>query len=80
MELEAGRVQMRDLLDARDDLTDAENALTRALVSHRKNWLRLLVDMEMLPAEPDSLWSSALEVGPAAPPQAPKQNEGAERP
>ena len=80
MELEAGRVQMRDLLDARDDLTDAENALTRALVSHRKNWLRLLVDMEMLPAEPDSLWSSALEVGPAAPPQAPNQNEGAERP
>ena len=65
LELDAGRLQMRDLLEARDDLTDAENDLTQALVDHRKSWLRLLIDLEMLPAEPDSLWSSALEVGPA---------------
>jgi outer membrane protein TolC len=59
---QAGRVNMRDVLDARDDLTLAENAVTQALVAHRLNWLRLLFDLERLPTEPDTLWSPALEL------------------
>ncbi len=63
--LEAGRVNMRDLLEARDSLINAENSLTQALVNHRLTWLRLLFDMEALPVEPDSLWSPALELAEA---------------
>jgi len=60
--LQAGRANMRDVLDARDDQTQAENAVTQALVAHRLSWLRLLLDLEQLPTEPDTLWSPALEL------------------
>mgnify|MGYP000863000529 CR=1 FL=1 len=64
---QAGRVNMRDVLDARDDLTQAENAVTQALVAHRLSWLRLLLDREQLPTQPDTLWSPALELAAGAP-------------
>jgi len=63
--LEAGRVEMRDVLDARDSLTEARNALTRALVTHRLSWLRLQYDLERLSTDPETLWSEALELSDA---------------
>ena len=66
MLFQAGRVNMRDVLEARDSLTNAENALTRALITHRLAWLTLLFHLERLPAEPETLWSPALTVSQAA--------------
>ena len=62
---QAGRVAIREVLDARDSLIEAQNALTQSLVTHRLSWLRLLADLEMLDAEPETLWSPALQL-PAA--------------
>jgi outer membrane protein TolC len=61
---QAGRVDIREVLDARDALISAENALTVALVEHRMNWLQLMYQLEQLPTEPDTLWSPALAVQP----------------
>ena len=46
--LQAGRAQMRDLLDAQDSLLTARNALTSALVSFRLAQLELQRDMGVL--------------------------------
>lgn len=62
---QAGRVNIREVLDARDALISAENALTVALVEHRMTWLRLMYNLEQLPTEPDTLWSPALGLQPA---------------
>jgi outer membrane protein TolC len=59
---EAGRVNIREVLDARDSLIIARNAVTLALVNHRLSWLRLLYQLEQLPTEPGSLWSPALDI------------------
>ena len=59
---QAGRVAVRDVLDARNSLIQAKNSLTQALVSHRLSWLRLQYDLERLPTEPETLWSPALEL------------------
>jgi len=66
---EAGRINIRDLLDARDDLINARNDYTSAIVDYRMSWLRLLYQLEQLPTEPDTLWSPALASGtpPATP-------------
>jgi outer membrane protein TolC len=61
---QAGRVNIREVLDARDSLINAENAATVALVEHRMNWLRLMFQLEQLPTEPDTLWSPALALQP----------------
>ncbi len=58
---EAGRIDIRELLDARDALVVARNALTVALVDHRINWLKLLYQLEDLPVDPVTLWSPGLE-------------------
>jgi len=62
---QAGRVDIREVLDARDALISAENAMTVALVGHRMTWLRLMYQLEQLPTEPDTLWSPALSLQPA---------------
>lgn len=66
---DAGRINIRDLLDARNDLISARNQYTAAIVDYRMNWLRLLYQLEQLPADPDTLWSPALATGnpPATP-------------
>ena len=46
--IEAGRAQMRDLLEAQEALVGARNALTAALVNHRVAMLELWRDMEVL--------------------------------
>ena len=66
LELQAGRAQMRDLLDAREDLLSARNALTAAMVDYRLAELALQRDLGVLQVDADGLWQefSAKEVTP----------------
>jgi outer membrane protein TolC len=59
---EGGRVDIRELLDAQDDLSSARNSLTKSLVNHRISWLKLLYQLGQLPINPGNLWSEQLEV------------------
>jgi len=54
--LEAGRAQMRDLLEAQDDLLAAQNLLTAAAVSYRIAELELQSDMGVLEIDERGLW------------------------
>ncbi len=54
--LEAGRVQIRDLLEAEDALLGAQNALTAAIVGYRVSELRLQRDMGVLEVNDKGLW------------------------
>ncbi len=54
--LEAGRVQMRDFLDAQDALVSAQNALTSALVAYRLGELNLQRDLGVLKVDEKGLW------------------------
>jgi len=63
MEFDFGRINIREQLDAREDLINARNQYTAAVVGYRMNWLRLLYQLEQLPTEPDTLWSPALAAG-----------------
>ncbi len=58
---QAGRVDMRRVLDARDALITAKNSATNALVTRRLSWLRFLYQIGKLPVEADTLWSQALD-------------------
>jgi outer membrane protein TolC len=60
---DAGRVNIRELLDAREALINAQNNYTESLVAYRMNWLRSLYQLEQLPTEPDTLWSPVLATG-----------------
>jgi outer membrane protein TolC len=60
---DAGRINIRELLDAREALISAQNNYTESLVGYRMNWLRLLYQLEQLPTEPDTLWSPVLAAG-----------------
>lgn len=46
--LEAGRTQIRDLLEAQDDLLSAQNQLTRAVVDYRIAELQFQRDLDLL--------------------------------
>ncbi len=54
--LEAGRAQVRDVLEAREDLIAAQNALTDALVRYRVAELELQRDLGVLAVDHDGLW------------------------
>jgi len=56
MFLEAGRVQMRDFLDAQDALVSAQNNLTSALVAYRLGELNLQRDLGVLEVNEKGLW------------------------
>jgi len=60
--LEIGRAQTRDLLEAEEDLIDARDALTNALVSYRIAELEIQADMGVLQVDENALWN---ELGPA---------------
>jgi len=53
MLLEAGRATTRDMLEAREDLVQAQNALARALVDYRIARMELARDMDTLRIGPD---------------------------
>lgn len=76
--LEAGQAQTRDVLDAENDLVEARNALTGALVDHAVARLELeravgtlRVDGEGLTSELPPLESAGTPAAKAAPPQPP---------
>lgn len=54
--LEAGRVQIRDLLEAQDALLTASNAFTAALISYRVGELRLQQSLGVLEVNERGLW------------------------
>jgi outer membrane protein TolC len=54
--LEAGRAQMRDLLDAQQSLLDAQNALSAALVNYRVGELTLQRDLGLLQVDEKGNW------------------------
>jgi outer membrane protein TolC len=54
--LEAGRIEIRDLLDAQDDLLSAQNLLTRAVVDYRIAELELQRDLGVLKVNEQGLW------------------------
>lgn len=54
--LEAGRAQIRDLLDAQDALLSARNQLTAAVVSYRTAELQLQRDLDLLRITKEGLW------------------------
>lgn len=54
--LEAGRAEIRDLLEAEDDLINAQDALTAALVSYRVTELELQRDMGVLQVNEKGVW------------------------
>lgn len=60
--LEAGRIQIRDLLEAQDDLLAAKNDLTAALVTYRIAELALQRDMGVLNVNEDGLQEFVPEV------------------
>ena len=55
--LEAGRAITRDLLEAQDDLLDAENSVIDALVAHAIAKLNFYRDIEILEVRPDGMWA-----------------------
>jgi outer membrane protein TolC len=56
MQYEAGRIQVRDVLDAEIDLRDARNNLTAALIDYSVARLRVLVAMEALDIDDRGMW------------------------
>jgi outer membrane protein TolC len=56
MLLEAGRVQIRDILEAQEALLSAQNALTAAVINYRITELELQRDMGLLKVDERGLW------------------------
>ena len=54
--LEAGRAQMRDLLEAQEALLSAQNDLTAAVIDYRVAELELQRDLELLQVNSNGLW------------------------
>jgi outer membrane protein TolC len=54
--LQAGRVAMRDVLDAQSSLVSAQNQLTSALVNYRVAELELQRDLGLLEVNQEGLW------------------------
>ncbi len=72
--LQAGRAEVRDLLDAQDSQINAENSLTAALVDYQQTRLQLMLDIGTLDADIPKFWLKDHLAGtpnlraPAAPP------------
>ena len=54
--LEAGRVEIRNLLEAQDSLLSAQNSLTAAVVNYRTAELELQRDLGLLKVNEEGLW------------------------
>ena len=63
MFLEAGRAQIRDLLEAQDALLSAKNGLTSAAINYRIAELELQRDMGVLKVDKNGLWQEYLPKG-----------------
>jgi outer membrane protein TolC len=56
LSLQAGRIQVRDVVDAQNSLLQANNATTAALVDYHLAKLRLLLDLGVLKTEREKFW------------------------
>ena len=65
LSLDAGRVQIRDLLEAQNAQVQARNALTQTLVDYHLARLRLLIDIGVVDTGEDRFWLKAHAVGKA---------------
>jgi outer membrane protein TolC len=54
--LEAGRIQIRDLLESQDALLSAQNSFTRAVIDYRIAELELQRDMGLLKVNEQGMW------------------------
>ena len=54
--LEAGRAEVRDLVDAQDAQISAQNAVTAALVDYQQTRLQLMLDIGALDTETPQFW------------------------
>ena len=63
MFLDAGRAQIRDLLEAQDALLSAQNALTASVVDYRTAELNIQRDMGVLQVDEKGLWQEYLPGG-----------------
>ena len=54
--LEAGRAEIRDLLEAQDSLLSAQNSLTAAVVNYRIAELQFQRDLDLLTITKEGLW------------------------
>ena len=54
--IEAGRAEIRDLLEAQDALLSAQNSLTAAVVDYRVAELEIQRDMGLLEINANGLW------------------------
>jgi outer membrane protein TolC len=54
--LEAGRAEIRDVLESQEALVSAQNALTAALVNYRVGELALQRDLGVLALNEEGLW------------------------
>lgn len=79
--LEAGRAEVRDLVDAQDAQIAAQNAVTSALVDYQETRLQLMLDIGALKTEPPKFWLqdhlAAFLPGGSPVPTQPKQAEQA---
>ncbi len=57
---ELGRARMRDLLESQDDLLQARNSLTAALVAHTVAKLNFFRDVGILEVRPDGMWEQEI--------------------
>jgi outer membrane protein TolC len=55
--LQAGRAEVRDVLEAQESLINAQNSLTAALVSYRVAELEIQRDMGLLTVDQKGLWN-----------------------
>jgi outer membrane protein TolC len=54
--LEAGRAEVRDLVEAQDAQVAAQNAVTSALVSYQEQRLRLMLNLGLVETESNKFW------------------------
>ncbi len=57
LNLQAGRIEIRDLLEAQEDLLSAQNALTAAMVNFRIAELELQRDLGVLEVNHEGIWT-----------------------
>ena len=81
--LEAGRAEVRDLVDAQDSQISAQNAVTTALVDYQQNRLQLMLDVGALRTDVPKFWLKdnlaafipGSAPGPGTPPATPSKEQ-----
>ena len=61
--LQAGRAEVRDLVDAQDAQIAAQNSVTGALVAYQEARLRLMLDIGVLETQSEQFWLKDQLVG-----------------